>query len=178
MNKLDYDKLDIYVKREKQELIEDCYSKFGWKKLKVQDNARFDDVVDVSFEREHFIPHKDDLQLMQVHMEHYLNDIGVLENRKHAKSCIVGLCAGLFFVAMLIIGILLIAKTATTLSIIGGIIIIAIGLTTLILSNIKIIKIYKRECIEFDKKMTEMQCGLDEICEKAEMLIGDTYENK
>ena len=77
----DKDNLHLYAKKSKLNLVEECYESIRKKKTAQEENKRYDDLVDLSFERPHKIKNKDDLQLLQIHMEHHLNKLGRIERR-------------------------------------------------------------------------------------------------
>ena len=171
MSKLDFDRLDVFAKKDKLELIEKCYSRFAWEKVQVSDNTRYEDLVDVTFQRAHKVPHKDDLQLMQIYMESCLNRIGRLESTKHSRSTILGLALGIFSLAMCGLGLWLIISIATTLSIIFGAIAVAVGVALLVLTTLLSVRLFKRERGDFEDKKAKLDGELESICSKAEQLI-------
>ena len=61
-----YDTLNLYVKKIKAEEIKERYKNFGWILFNEQENATYEDILDLTFTRPHKIENKDELQLMQV----------------------------------------------------------------------------------------------------------------
>lgn len=105
----DKDNLHLYAKKSKLNLVEECYESLGWQKTAQEENKRYDDLVDLSFERPHKINNKDDLQLLQIHMEHHLNKLGRIERRKYFKSLIFGVSLCILGLYMLLSGVLMLA---------------------------------------------------------------------
>ncbi|MBQ7327874.1 MAG: hypothetical protein IJX00_02805 [Clostridia bacterium] len=105
----DKDNLHLYAKKSKLNLVEECYESLGWQKTAQEENKRYEDLVDLSFERPHKINNKDDLQLLQIHMEHHLNKLGRIERRKYFKSLIFGVSLCILGLYMLLSGVLMLA---------------------------------------------------------------------
>ena len=70
---IEYDELRLYVKKTKKDEIVNHYKVFGWNLVSINENKRYEDIVDLEFKRPHKIKEKDELQLLQVYMEENVN---------------------------------------------------------------------------------------------------------
>lgn len=163
-----FDTLTLYVKRNKVEDIIEHYKVFGWELSEQSENAKYEDIVDLTFTRPHKIENKDEIQLRQVYMEEHLNELGKLERHKHAKTTAIGLCVGVLSLILLALGVWECISNYLTL----GLVTIGLGLIILTLELIFLPKLYKREIRTYDKKKTELENQVDEICEKVKTLLG------
>lgn len=92
INNFDYQTIEI--KKEKQDEIVKIYECLGWSLRKISQHKQYDNLVDVEFERDHFIGSKDDLQFLQVGVESDVNNLGRIERTRklRAVSLIIALC--------------------------------------------------------------------------------------
>lgn len=70
------DRIDVAVKRDKQEEFCRSYREFGWELAESRPDARYGNIVHLVFRRPHALPNKDALQLLQVRLEIVWNKIG------------------------------------------------------------------------------------------------------
>lgn len=100
-----YDRIDVYAKKERVDIIIKCYQAFYWELYEQCDNPLYADTDNLTFIRPHKIENKDELQYSQIEMENTLNSIGKLEKYKHSKSTVLGLCFGLLSALLLAMAI-------------------------------------------------------------------------
>lgn len=166
------DNLTIYAKKEKVNEIISHYSSFGWIKVSEKDNNTFEDLVDITFQRKHKIKNKDELQLLQVHLEDKLNELGKAERHKHSKLTALALCCGVFGLIFIAFGVLCCIGLIEHVGIIVGIISFTIALLLFTLGIITLPKVYKLEIRDFNKLRTKVNGEISKITKKAMDLLG------
>lgn len=167
-----YDVLNLYVKRNKLEDIIKKYEIFGWQLEKQEDNKDYEDIVEVAFIRPHKIKNKDDLQLLQVYMEERLNKVGQIERSKNAKTTSLALIFGLLGMALLVLGSLDLIFKFFNIWASGDIIFLVLGLILVFTGSFIVPKIYKKEKVDFDAKISVLELEIENICERAKFLMG------
>lgn len=177
-NYKDFDKLSLYVKKYKAEEIIEHYKKFKWKLVDQSENNRYEDIIDLTFIREHKIENKDELQLLQVYMEERLNNVGKLEKNKNAKSTSFGLFFGAIGTFLFIFGLMCCFQCFLLLNLFTSIVFSCIGLILIIICAIFLPKIIKKEKSDFIFNKKKVEKEIDDICNKALSLTGgDKNEN-
>lgn len=177
-NDIDYanfDRLDIYAKKDKTDKIIECYQSFSWELIDNSENERYEDTKDLTFIRPHKIKNKDYLQYNQIEMENIIINIGKIEKKKHAKSTSFGLLLGIFSCSFLIVGLYLLfySNISLWLSLITTI----IGFSCICLSTFLSIKMYKKENEKFDYDYKKLNEELVAFCKKIrEKTRGDENE--
>ena len=172
-----YDTLNLYVKKIKAEEIKERYKNFGWILFNEQENATYEDILDLTFTRPHKIENKDELQLMQVYMEERINSIGKIERHKHSKSTSIGLCLGTFTLLLLALGLwLIITQYTITSSLVFGIISTAFSVFFIVLEAVFFPKLIKHENKSFKEKYDKLYKEADDLCKKAINLRGNSHE--
>ncbi len=166
------DKLTLYVKKIKAQSVIEHYQTFGWQLVNEEENSRYEDIVDLSFERAHNISNKDELQLLQIYMENDLNSLAKLENNKHPKTTAFGLFFGVIGLALVVFAALHGFKILNDLSLWICITMASIGCVMLLLTAIFIPKLYKKETLIFEEKSKQYQNNLKNICEIAKKYLG------
>ena len=174
----DYDKLTIYVKKDKVDAILQKYEVFSWEVEDKKENSRYDDILDVTFCRPHKIPYKDELQLMQVYMEEEINTLAKKERHKHNKSTAVGLGCGLPGLAILVFGILNFFKLFPPMGLIVGILCTVIGLGATIFTSFVLPKMVKTENADFLGSCKTHNANIDKICNQVKTLLGGDDDAK
>ena len=178
VNHIEYDTLTLQAKKEHQLLIDDCYKAFGWEKIAEQEDRLYADTNELKFKRVHKIENKDDLQILQVHLEHHLNILGKLEQTKFPKTIIVASIGGVVALSLMIGAIVLLYHIPLLLNkILGGIlsfVSIVAGVFVVLTSR----KLHKKELEQFVNKKTETNNKISEICNKAKMLRGGKHASK
>ena len=168
----DFDTLTLYVKKLKAVEIIESYKTFGWELVEECENKRYEDIVDLTFNRPHKIKNKDELQLLQIYMENNLNAKAKLEKNKHQKSTSFGLIFGVLGLILMLNGFLHIFGVLEGFKLIGGIVIASIGFMFLITTLIVIPKLLNKEHSYFKEKHALYEHEIDEICKKATSLLG------
>ena len=168
----DFDYLKIYVKKPKTERIINHYKTFGWTLKSQTENDRYEDILDLTFERPHKIKNKDELQLLQVYMEDKLNKLGMIEKNKAPKTTIFSLTFGVFGIALTIIGLLFCFNQLVGLNLALSIFIVVLGTIFTIIALIIIPQLHKKELIDFKQKSTLIESEINQVCDKATKLLG------
>lgn len=101
------DRIDVAVKRDKQEEFCRSYREFGWELAESRPDARYGNIVHLVFRRPHALPNKDALQLLQVRLEIVWNKIGGCQAAVRLRSVLSLVFGGVLFAALLAAGILL-----------------------------------------------------------------------
>lgn len=167
-----YDKITIFVKRDKAEQVISNYTAFAWSVVEQKDNNRYEDIVDITFSRPHNIKNKDELQLLQVYMEDKLNEIGKLEKNKNAKSTTVGLVLGFVGLTMFDVGIWQLFAQSWIKQVWISIIMIVLSLMLIGGCAILTYKIYKKEKSNFEEDVKMLKSEIEAICKRAQNLLG------
>lgn len=167
-----YDVLNLYVKRNKLESIISKYNIFGWELEKQEDNKEYEDIVELTFVRPHEIKNKDDLQLLQVYMEERLNKVGQIERNKNAKTTSLALVFGVIGLALILLGILDLIFNFFGLLVAGDVIFLSLGVILSLMGSFLVPKIYKKEKIDFDSKISVLELEIENICQRVKILAG------
>lgn len=173
-----YDKLTLYVKKEKVKEVIRLYKGFNWQVETNVDNAKYEDLVDLTFAREHKIENKDELQLLQVYMEEKLNEVGKLQKNKHQKSLVFGLCFGVIGLVLAVFGLLFCLNIILNNCYALAISMIFIGLNFIVICGLFVPKIVKKEKIYFKQNNKSLQMEINDIWEKALSLTGGVNDEK
>jgi len=169
------DNLTIFVKKVKHEEIIKEYEQFGWELVSKEENQRYEDILDLSFTRHHFIENKDELQLYQVYMEDKMNELGKLEKYKHSNLISLTLNFGIFGLAFIIFGLLCCFNILPHVGIIVGSIAIFLGLLLFVFLLITMPKVHKEEKEYFIKNKKRLEKEIKEISNKAGVLTGGKH---
>lgn len=176
MEKIDsnnFDTLNLFVKKIKRQDVIDTYTSLGWKLLTEKENDRYEDIIDLTFLRPHKIQNKDQLQLMQVYTEDNLNEIAKLERNKHSKTTGLGLFFGSIALMLLCGGIYFIIKSQSLLLSIS---MLVVGTGLSVLQIIFLPKLFKKENLTFNSKVSALNSQIQDICNKATLLLGGKNE--
>lgn len=169
MEKIDfnkYDRIDVYAKKERVDIIIQCYQAFYWELYEKCDNPLYADTDNLTFIRPHKIENKDELQYSQIEMENTLNSIGKLEKKKHSKSTVFGLCFGVLSALLLTLAIIFTVNKTAKLGVTLCVLCWTAFTTTACANAIVTIKTYSRENKSFETKSNELKQKLFEICKK------------
>lgn len=170
----DKDILHLYAKKNKLDIVEECYESLGWQKTAQEENKRYEDLVDLSFERPHKINNKDDLQLLQIYMEHDLNRLAKIERRKYLKSLMFGVGFGLLGLYLVLTGVLMLIglyEVSTYLAL--GVGACVVGLCILALTVYVSKHLVAREKKDFEEETVLLNNRLQEMKEKARKFVGE-----
>ena len=182
MKNFDYDyknndKITIFAQRDKFQEIIEYYKIFKWELVSNNNAKNSSELVELTFLRPHKIKNKDKLQLYQVQMEEYLNNIGRLENSKNTKSTTLGLILGLIFAIPIVLGILMLCNVIHTPTFVS-IFLISIGA---ILTGINFALIFRLNIKEdkiFNNKKRKLNQELKHICNKVKILLEETNDKE
>lgn len=174
----EYDKLNIYAKKNKSSEFIERYKCFNWTLETESENKKYEDLQDLTFSRPHKIKHKDDLQLLQVYMEENLNLIGKLEKYKYARTQSFVLCLGGIVFTLIALAIwFFISKIEIHSYFVSAIVMLSISAMLIVLICIFTPKILKRDKQNYIKHNTRLENEVNDICQKAKSLIGGDHEN-
>lgn len=171
------DTLTIYAKKNISNELISRYEVFGWKISSLKENEQYEDIVDITFTRDHSISNKDELQLLQVHMEEKLNTQAKLEKYKHSRLISLALCFGIIGLYALVIGLLMAFHVFPHVGIIAGAISMFIGFSLFLFGFITLPRVYKLEKEYYDKESKKLKIEIENITKKAKSLSGGNYEN-
>ncbi|MCD8308074.1 MAG: hypothetical protein LUD51_07620 [Clostridia bacterium] len=82
----EYDHIYVTVRKDRVRELKYCYEQFGWKEVEREEHRVYANLVDMTFRRPHKIADKDELQLLQVHLEEALNVVGKYEKAPRRKT--------------------------------------------------------------------------------------------
>lgn len=169
----DYNKYDyqtIVAKIEKANRLIEDYASFGWKKIEECPHSIYENLIEITFEREHKIANKDDMQFLQVNYEYYINQIGRLERKKHKKSVIFGISMILIISMLILFAVFAPIKLTGTLAIILCSVYSFFALLFIILTIIILNVLIEKEKNIYDSKSKEYEIASRQICEQAKKL--------
>jgi len=173
----DVDRLILYVKLNKVDKIVEHYKLLGWELVEKAENNKYEDLIDLTFERDHKIENKDELQLLQVYMEDKLNDIGKTERRKHAKSTAMSLVLGPLTLAAILCGLILIFEMKGVAVWVSAAVLFVFALINIILMAVFLPITIRREKNLFQERTVMLEAELDKICKQAKILLGEENGN-
>lgn len=166
-----YDYLFATVKKQNFNELKAHYKALGWEDIEEREDESYYDVVHISLRRPHKIKHKDDLQLMQVHLESAWNTIGKYSRWHCPKAAAFGTVFGVISLALIMIGLLsalgilkfLIPVYGYMITVLGGIVAIA----TVVISAVICSK--ERKSARLKRLTAEEEIAA--VCERAEQLL-------
>ena len=160
INYKEYDRLVLYVKRDKVEEIIASYNTLSWNLVQQTDNNRYEDIVDLVFIRAHKIQNKDELQIQQVYLEETLNSLGKIQKEKHQKTTGLGLSFGSLSLAGIVLGVLGIVGTIK-MAFWFAILLAALGGLSAILEISLLPLLFKKEKRIFDKEIEKLNKNIN-----------------
>ena len=177
MKKNNYiDTLKILAKKNKSDEIISLYEDFGWIVESKNENRHYEDIFDISFTRQHSIKNKDELQLLQVHMEERLNAQAKLEKNKHSKLTAFSLCFGVLGIFTLVFCIIMSFNLLPHVGIISGSISMFVGLSLFLVGGLTMPKVYKIENEYFKNESKRLKVEIENISKRAQTLSGGKHE--
>lgn len=159
------DKLDIYAKKEKVDMVVDGYQSFGWELIENKENHKYEDTCELTFVRPHNIANKDELQYRQIEMENIMNSMGKIERNKVARTTTSYLCLGILSAIFIVMGIFTLLNSLSPLNIILAIASFVAGILCTLLTIFLTIKIYKREREHYKSSHKELEDSLAKLKE-------------
>lgn len=172
INNFDYQ--TIVIKKDKQEEMIKNYECFGWAVRQINQHKRYDNLVEVEFERNHFIKNKDDLQFLQVGMECDVNNLGRIERTRKLRSVIfvLGLCA--LALASLVIAIVLLIN-AQEVGVAWGFAMLVVAVAVSIITVAIEKKIAQNEKKLVAEKTVQYKKSIEDYLSSARGLLGGGY---
>lgn len=167
-----YDFLSVRLKKSNALEITEYYEKFLWEQIEQIDDKLYEDIVHVSFKRNHHIPNKDEVQFLQVDLENEINQIAKMKKNTHNRSTVFGISFGISSTLFMGVGILLALYFNNFYVIILGIFVALINATFLVLLGLKLKKIYQQETERYSIEHNESVKRIASIIGKLEDLIG------
>lgn len=171
-NHNEFDYQVIVAKKEKADELIKNYECFGWVAIDSNQHAQFENLVEIEFSRPHKIQNKDNLQFMQVNMEHYINQKGRLERKKHSKSLIWGLSSGIIAIFLIIFAVFSPIKVGGNVGITLCVVYAFLAFSILTLCGIGIAKLAKIEHFKFEKESKNCDNLISKICKQAKTFLG------
>jgi len=147
VNIMEEDVLRIRVNRRATGYVRECYADFGWETVK-EKTSRFTKSLCVWYRRPHFIPHKDELQLLQVRLESALNNTGKILVGRRTRAFLYGLLFALAAVLFFVGAGLLFSFYRGGLAIVFGCISVFFGLAACVAGKIISQKAYRADVRE------------------------------
>lgn len=176
MELFENDYISITGKRAAAEHIEKCYGDFGWSVKEKSDDKLYDDTVHMTFSRPHDIPHKDELQLLQVRLEIAFNKTGKYKERKKFGALI---SLNFYLIAAIIFaccGVCLIVFDGSLLPLIFGSALFAVAAAALVSGAFVTVSVYKSDKAKYDLLIAEVAEEISGLCKAAKDLRGDKNE--
>ncbi|MBQ2864665.1 MAG: hypothetical protein IJE91_04290 [Clostridia bacterium] len=170
-NFLGTDSFAILLKKEKYDEVTQYYKDFGWKIVSSLPHAQYANILIVEFSRNHFVNNKDELQFLQVNMEHDVNSLGKLEKTKHSRSIIVGITLGLLMASFLTMSFCFLLLRPTVTEIILGCACAFTSLVLIVFTLFWLKQNIKKEKTHFLQKQTELQGSIKNYCSQAKSLL-------
>lgn len=180
MNEADfyeYDTLNVQVKKERQTLTDECYKTLGWEKVSEEEDKMYADTNELKFVRPHKLKNKDELQLLQVHLEYELNNLGKLEQTKFLKTLLLASIGSLLFIFFACAGIVGVVRSFNSAIRVLCWILICVSIAVAIITIVSSKNTHSKEKLKFDKQKADTHKKIDEICVRAKNLRGGSNEN-
>ncbi len=179
MIKKDIENFDYQTVLVKTDCIDEVvanYACFGWKVINKTPHTHYENIVEVAFERDHFVANKDDLQYLQVNYEADINKRGKLEKFKHLKSTIFSSILSLVLALCIVSSIMLFLKNLTAIRLAFAIIFLILSVATSIVTPIISCRMLKKEQAIFEAETTKINQLINGYCSTAKKLMGGKNE--
>ena len=170
----DYNNFDyLFATVKKQNFFElrAHYKTLGWQDIQTKEDDAYDDVVHISLRRPHKIEHKDELQLMQVHLEAAWNTIGKYSRWHCPKAAAFGTVFSVISLALLVFGLLVGFEVLKFLAPVYGFIITALGVAAAITTTVISIVICGKERKFARLKRLTAEEEISAVCAYAKQLL-------
>lgn len=166
------DYLTITAKADSREDIIHSYEMLGWRLLDVREDKQYIDLDVIDFVRDHKIPNKDKLQLMQVRLETYLNKFGEARHKKYRKSAILAISGYLVAFLLFAAGI---ALLVTGMDDVGtfAVAVISLALGVILLPGISIAfrRVRLHEAAIYAATVSAINANIEKLCMEANLLV-------
>lgn len=177
-NYKEFDFQTILVKKEKVDDVKNKYNDFGWEVNEIKQHHQFENILEIEFVRNHFIKNKDELQLLQVYLDHDINLLGKLEKNKHSKTTIWGIVLGLIGGVFCTASVMSFIKLEMYLSIIFGVLFALFAISIFVVMTIVLLRLAKKEKVVYNTKVQICQNNIEQYCQKAKLLVGENDEKE
>ena len=165
-----YDTLSLVLKKEELVRMLGFYESFGWREYERLEDSKYFDIAHVRLFREHKIPNKDRLQLLQVKMETKINAFASARRKKHSKSVSIAVAFAVFGLLVFLFGMRL-AFEAEKLFVFG-ISLSAVGLVIPLALIPAVKKCAEKENKRFASCFKTLAADMSRILSAAEKLYG------
>jgi len=166
-----YDYLFATVKKKNFWELRGHYKALGWQDIRAEEDEAYYDIVHISLRRPHKIEHKDELQLMQVHLEAAWNTIGKYSRRHCPKAAAFGIIFGAVSLALIIYGLLGTFGALSFLPRVYGFIIAVFGAAAAVVTVALSIVICRKERNAARLKRLTAEEEISAVCEFAKKLL-------
>lgn len=167
-----FDYQTVLVKTDCIDEVVENYACFGWKVVDKNPHTQYENIVEVTFERDHFVKNKDDLQYLQVNYEVDINRRGKLEKFKHLKSTIFSSVLSLVLALCIVSSIMLFLKNLTAIRLAFAIVCTVLSVAISIITPLISCKMLKKERAIFDVEAAKINEVLNAYCTTAKKLLG------
>ncbi len=163
----EYDHLYVTVRRDKLEALEFCYEQFGWEEVERQEHTVYENLLDMTFRRPHKIADKDELQLLQVHLEEALNAVGKYEKAPKKRTKAFAACLGILAFLLIAIGLPLGIVPVTIAYKVIGYVMAAAGVIIVPLLCVFSVKLWKYENAMYERRLKISRDLVIAVCHSA-----------
>lgn len=175
VNQLENDVIEIVAKNNKKDEIKKYYSGFGWRLIEERIDRKNNYLNHMTFIRNHIVPQKDKLILMQIRLENKLNEVGKIERLKEQKIMILMIIFSILGSLLFSFAIFLFSKSKLLLSLIAFI--LSFCSIMLFFLGYKLTE-FKR--IKYDKKYEKtiryLSLEIEQLYNNAKNILGESYE--
>ncbi len=163
----EYDHIYVTVRRDKLKELKFCYEQFGWEEVECQEHTVYENLLDMTFRRPHKIADKDELQLLQVHLEEALNAVGKYENAPKIRTKAFASCLGVLAFLLIAIGLPLGIVPVTIAYKVIGYCMAAVGIIIVPLLCVFSVKLWKYEKVTYERRLKIARDLVITICRGA-----------
>ncbi|MCD8295139.1 MAG: hypothetical protein LUE27_07865 [Clostridia bacterium] len=163
----EYDHIYVTVRRDKLKDLKVCYEQFGWEEVECQEHKVYDNLLDMTFRRPHKIADKDELQLLQVHLEEALNAVGKYEKAPKRKTRAFVSCLGVLAFLLLAIGLPLGIVSGTASYKVIGYVMAAAGVIIIPMVSVFGVKLWRYENRTYERRLKISRELVIGICHNA-----------
>lgn len=168
---LDKDRIALVVSKESKGEIIYYYQQFGWSLVKDKDDPLGGKFAHLSFERDHFFPHKNLFQYLEVSFEENVNKLNKAKRKKHLWSflnLLIGFFGGLVLAIVGIVSFFV----EMDIPLYGKILMLCVGGIIFLASLILSVPLYKAERRSFNQEFKELAQERNAIFEEIKRANG------
>lgn len=170
MDENERDKITVSVKNPAAENAKHCYAAFGWTLEQDAEDDKYGDVRTLHFSRPHFLPHKDELQLLQVRLEIALNNVGFYDAKKNSRATVCGLLFAFLAAALLAVGIWLLRAFSGATYTVCGILLLAVAAAVVTCNSVLMHRIRQHDEVRCNALIQAEKQKIALLCVRAEEL--------